>query len=628
MGPLIAIIRLRFAGKFARILKPMQKLSQNTTKIGALGLFESITYNKKGTFPTNSEFPLLLTQGKKMQTINFASVQHESLFTTPSITIKLVFMLTTLMATLIFAGALSADVIINETDADTASTDVLEFVELYDGGGGNTPLDGMVVVFYNGSSDSSYSAYDLDGFSTDANGYFLLGNTAVVPTPSIIFGSNGLQNGADAAALYTGDDTDFPNGTAVTTSSLLDAIVYDTNDGDDAGLLVLLNAAQPQVNEGGAGDKDNHSNQRCPNGSGGARNTDTYVQLTPTPGAANCVAPPPPTEVCGDPVTLIHDIQGNGLASPLVGTTVSIEGIVVGDFQDGGAGANGDLNGFFVQEEDADADADPATSEGIFILDGSNPAVDVQNGDSVRVAGTVTEFFGLTELNSTTFIDVCLPAAGLPSETAINLPRSSIDDWEATEGMLVTFPQTLFVSGNFTLARFGELDLSVDAPLDNPTNVVAPGVAANALQDLNNVSRIQLDDGSNIQNPLPLPPYLDPDLTRRVGDSTTGLTGVLSYGFGSYEVQPTQVVNFVNDNVRPLDPPDVGPALIRVAGFNVLNYFTTLDDSGPICGPSADQDCRGADNAVEFDRQKAKLLVALGTLDADVVGLIELENAV
>ena len=234
----------------------------------------------------------------------------------------------------------------------------------------------------------------------------------------------------------------------------------------------------------------------------------------------------------------------------------------------------------------------------------------------------------MTELSFTTFTEVCVSDAGLPSVTAINLPRSSIDDWEATEGMLVTFPQTLFVSGNFTLGRFGELDLSVDAPLDNPTNVVAPGAAANALQDLNNVSRIQLDDGSTVQNPQPLPPYLDPDLTRRVGDSTIGLTGVLSETFGSYEVQPTKAVNFVNDNVRPLDPPDVGPALIRVAGFNVLNYFTTLDDSGPICGPSGDQGCRGADDAVEFDRQKAKLLAALSALDADIVGLIELENAV
>ena len=176
--------------------------------------------------------------------------------------------------------------IINEVDADTPGTDTMEFVELYDGGAGNAALDGLVLVFYNGSNNLSYAAYDLDGQSTNADGYFVIGN-AGVPNVSVVFGSNGLQNGADAVALYTGDATDFPNGSVVTTVNLLDAIVYDTNDSDDPDLLVLLNPGEPQVNEGGAGDKDAHSSQRIPNGSGGARNTTTYAQLDPTPGAEN-----------------------------------------------------------------------------------------------------------------------------------------------------------------------------------------------------------------------------------------------------------------------------------------------------------------------------------------------------
>ena len=126
--------------------------------------------------------------------------------------------------------------------------DTLEFVELYDGGAGNTPLDGLVVVFYNGSDDASYDdGIDLDGYTTDADGYFLLGNPESSPTPAIVFPGNGLQNGADAVALHQGDAVDFPNDTPVTTTNLIDAIVYDTNDSDDAGLLVLLNAGQPQV---------------------------------------------------------------------------------------------------------------------------------------------------------------------------------------------------------------------------------------------------------------------------------------------------------------------------------------------------------------------------------------------
>ncbi len=63
MGPLAAIIRPRFAGKFTRSHKLMQKLSENSTKLRVLGLFEPISYNQKGAFPTSSEFPLLMTQG-------------------------------------------------------------------------------------------------------------------------------------------------------------------------------------------------------------------------------------------------------------------------------------------------------------------------------------------------------------------------------------------------------------------------------------------------------------------------------------------------------------------------------------------------------------------------------------
>ncbi len=177
------------------------------------------------------------------------------------------------------------EIIINELDSDTAGTDMLEFVELYDGGIGNTELAGLVVVFYNGTTDTSYAALDLDGFTTDEDGYLLIGQGGVSPEPDILF--SGIQNGTDAVALYLGDDSDFPNATPVTTRNLIDAIVYDTDDDDDPGLLELLNNGQPQVNEGGGGAKDYHSNSRCPNGWGGARNTDRYVQTIPSPAADN-----------------------------------------------------------------------------------------------------------------------------------------------------------------------------------------------------------------------------------------------------------------------------------------------------------------------------------------------------
>ena len=63
-------------------------------------------------------------------------------------------------------------------------------------------------------------------------------------------------------------------------------------------------------------------------------------------------------------------------------------------------------------------------------------------------------------------------------------------------------------------------------------------------------------------------------------------------------------------NTRTAVPDAVGGGL-RFASFNVLNYFSTLDDSGPICGPSVDLDCRGADNATEFTRQRDKIITAI-----------------
>lgn len=178
--------------------------------------------------------------------------------------------------------------VINEADCDQVGTDAGEFVELY--GTPNASLDGLVVVFWNGSNDQSYAAFDLDGFTLDTNGYFVLGNAAVANV-DVVFADNFLQNGADAVALYTGNAADFPANTVLTTTNLLDALVYDTSDADDAGLLVLLNAGQPQVDENATATGVTVSMQRCPDG-GTPRNTTGYLLAGPTPGAANnCTVP-------------------------------------------------------------------------------------------------------------------------------------------------------------------------------------------------------------------------------------------------------------------------------------------------------------------------------------------------
>lgn len=605
--------------------------------------------------------------------------------------------------------------IINELDADTVSTDTAEFIELYDGGAGNTSLDGLALVLYNGSTDVSYNAFDLDGRSTDAAGYFVLcGNAANVPnchldvTPD----TDLIQNGQDAVALYQADASSFPNGTAVTTANLIDAIVYDTSDADDPGLLVLLNAGQPQVDENANAAGTLESNQRCPNGSGGARNTETYGQWLPTPGALNvCGADLPPTvastnpasgatgvaansdvtvtfsepvtatgswyqiscatsgahtavvtggpttwtlnpdadfsageactvtiyaaqvadqddppdamaadyvwsftvaeaDICENPFTPIYTVQGNGAASPLVGTVgVAIEGIVVGDFQ----GTTG-LNGFYVQ--DAAGDADVLTSDGVFVYVPAANAlsgIDVAVGDAVHLVGTVKEYNGVTQMDSLTALKIC--GTGSVAATVVELPELVNDDLERFEGMLVTFPETLTVSQNYFQGRYGQVTLSSEGRMYNPTN----GNGLGDTFELNARRMLVLDDGYSGQNPSPIP-YIGADDTLRAGDTVAGLTGTLDYGpinstspyIYDYRLQPTQPVSFTRVNARTAAPAAVG-GNVTVASFNVLNYFTTFGS-------------RGATNLEEFVRQRTKIIAALVAIDADVVGLMEIEN--
>lgn len=191
-------------------------------------------------------------------------------------------------------------VLINELDADTPGSDTAEFIELYDGGRGQTNLSGLALIFYNGKSDSVYYAVDLDGVITDAAGFALAGSESLngaIALPAAV-----LQNGPDAVALVAGDAAQFPNGTPVSTTSLLDAIVYGTADPPDAGLLPLLFAGEPQVDEAGRGASDSDSSSRCPDGAGGARRTSTYRPTSPTPGAPNdCRVDEPPTVVAVSP---------------------------------------------------------------------------------------------------------------------------------------------------------------------------------------------------------------------------------------------------------------------------------------------------------------------------------------
>ncbi len=304
-------------------------------------------------------------------------------------------------------GGGDAVIVINEIDADTEGSDVLEFVELYDGGVGNTSLDGHILVFYNGSNNQSYATYDLTGSTTSASGYFVIGNADVPNVSAITFPGNGLQNGADAVALYKTDAASFPNGTLVTTDNLVDAIVYDTNDGDDAELLVLVNAGEPQINEDEKGDKNFHSLQRFPNGSGGLRNTNTYTQAIATPGAANTNA----TEVIN---LIINELDADTQGSDVLEFV---------ELYDGGTG-NTTLDGFVLVNYNGnnntsynaiDLDGFSTDAEGYFVIGNADvanvdlvvPGNSFQNGADAVVLylGDATSFPNGTAVSTENIID-------------------------------------------------------------------------------------------------------------------------------------------------------------------------------------------------------------------------------
>jgi predicted extracellular nuclease len=362
---------------------------------------------------------------------------------------------------------------------------------------------------------------------------------------------------------------------------------------------------------------------------------------------------------CGASDTAIGLVQGSGTASPLSGQAVTVQGVVVGDYEYPGTGTNADyLRGFYLQNTTGNADGDPGTSDGIFIFNGDNDSVSL--GQVVQVTGTVSEYgFGSAGGTQTQItpasggIEDCGTVAAI-DPTDINLPFATAAEPERYEGMWVRLPQTLYVGEHFQLGRFGQVLLSSGHRLEQPTSVATPGTAANTVQASNSLNLIYLDDALQSQNPDPIQfgrggNPLSASNTLRGGDTVTGLEGVMTQTDATpaanvtsatdpvrYRVRPindlgdvldASLPNFQVGNPRPATAPAVG-GRIKVVGFNVLSYFLTLDiGTTAACGPTGfKQECRGAETIDELDRQRQKLLAALLQLDADIIGFSELEN--
>ncbi len=536
-------------------------------------------------------------------------------------------------------------VFINEVRGNK-SGDETDFFEIQ--GEAGTSLDGLSILVISGDFEPGTidNVVDLTGSSIPADGFFVTMNSAAASdygiTPDLVSGFSSF--GSPATYLIVSDfsgaqgtDLDTNNDGVLDTvpwSAIVDSVSLTDGSGDVnySDVVVGPDGSFPPAGAFRCGD--------APTGVFDNNQLDFGSNVADTPGLSN--APQ-----CTPNIAKIHEIQGSGLS--VVPGIYTVEAIVVGDFQE-----DDQLDGFFIQEENADADTDPNTSEGIFVYCGSC-AVDVAVGDLVQITGEATEFFEMSQLDITGggSVTVISSSNTLPTPATVDLPASGSTQAEATfeavEGMLVTFSDELFVSEYFQLARYGQLVLTAEGRPRQFTDANAPSVSGYAaFLDTLETTRIILDDDNNTQN-FPISgssdtPYFWPrpglsnDNFIRGGDSISNLTGVLHWSFAgqsgtdAWRVRPVEEAfsyEFTSNNPRTATPDDVGGSL-TVASFNVLNFFTTIDEtssnsSGP-CGPSGTLDCRGADSQVELERQIDKTVAAICEVNADIVGLVEIEN--
>jgi predicted extracellular nuclease len=321
----------------------------------------------------------------------------------------------------------------------------------------------------------------------------------------------------------------------------------------------------------------------------------------------------------------IPQIQGSGPKTAYNNSVQTTQGVVTALVG----------SGFFIQ--DASGDGDPATSDGIFVF-GASAGVNV--GDLVRITGTVTEYTPSGATRSyTEFKDLSavsrLGTGYSITPTNVEMPNADLARYE---GMLVRFTTLLTVNGNAYLGERGELTLS-SGRREIPTNRYVPGSSeARALAASNAANIVVLDDGI-FTTPATIP-YLFADGTVRSGDTVDDLTGVLDFGAiggggAAFKLQPTATPRFSRTNER-IPGPQVAAGNVRVASANVLNFFTTFTDGSDAWGrtgrgckigtTTSKSNCRGADNMREFVRQRDKIVASLSAINADVVGLMEIQN--
>lgn len=320
---------------------------------------------------------------------------------------------------------------------------------------------------------------------------------------------------------------------------------------------------------------------------------------------------------CGAPAARIGAIQGSGALSPVLGRTVEVEAIISARFLDG-------LGGFFIASAPDEADANPETSEGIFVRY-ETPLPRMPRHARIRLRARVAEL-GTAPDTQTALIEVseliqCGKADPLVPLQLKTVP-GQVSGWEAYESQRVQIAGPLSVVGNEGLARNGELLVSFDGRDFAATELSAPGPAAQQRAEANRRTRLWLDDGQLNTYPQKLwflPEPLTAETPWRVDSQISGIEGVLEQRDGSWRLQLTNPIQTVKQAPRPQLPPDLDGDL-SVASFNVLNYFNGDGKGGGF--PTE----RGASSPAHFARQREKIIAALSQLQPDVLALMEIEN--
>ena len=322
----------------------------------------------------------------------------------------------------------------------------------------------------------------------------------------------------------------------------------------------------------------------------------------------------------------IHDIQGPGISSPFAGQTVRTTGLVTARRS----------NGVYLQTPDAEVDADPATSEGIFVFTSSSPAPELGVGTAVTVTGVVAEFGfetdpAITEITGPTFAADVTPGNPLPAPvtltTAVTSPAGGLFQLERYEGMLVQAPSLTVVApsqGNVNETTGVGTNTGVFYAV--LTGIARPEREA-GIEALNVVPPCAAGTGCTIpifdQNPERL--RVDSDAISGVPAAvvTTGavlanVVGVMDYGFRTWTILPTSAIT-PGSLAIGVAARARGATEFTVASFNLQRVFDTVDD--PAIGdpvPTADA----------YQTKLAKLSAAIrGYLHTpDILGVQEAEN--